>query len=171
MLDRVAGRVPVGPEVSLRMETVQPQGGDTLYCVGGGRLVLLQIRELGYTEVSSVGQITVFTACLGILLFCERVQSIIVQHYATDPQFTCYFHLNSSTLTMSESTVKCGSTPAQSSTQTDRVASHRASNRSSIQTFNNRCRAVDTWQVATQDFTGWMNILYQSCAITAHTPV
>lgn len=122
MLDRVAGRVPVGPEVSLRMETVQPQGGDTLYCVGGGRLVLLQIRELGYTEVSSVGQITVFTACLGILLFCERVQSIIVQHYATDPQFTCYFHLNSITLTMSESTVKCGSTPAQSSTQTDRVA-------------------------------------------------
>lgn len=109
MLDRVAGRVPVGPEVSLRMETVQPQGGDTLYCVGGGRLVLLQIRELGYTEVSSVGQITVFTACLGILLFCERVQSIIVQHYATDPQFTCYFHLNSINLTMSESTVKCGS--------------------------------------------------------------
>lgn len=39
------------------------------------------------------------------------------------------------------------------------------------QAFNNRCRAVDTWQVATQHFTGWMNISYQSCAITAHLPV
>lgn len=59
--------VPVGPRESLKKETIQPEGGNTVCSRGDDWPMRLQLGELGYTKVFSEGQTALFTASLGIL--------------------------------------------------------------------------------------------------------
>lgn len=167
--------VPVGPGESLKIESVQPRGGNTLCRGGDDWLMQLQLGELGNTKVFSKWQTPVFTASLGILLLGINSKRGRYSFHC-NMQLTNYFNFCQVSIVICHAinwlwhwwSTACwkGLQPCLflpgcnlCSDWPCRFGPPQRAERwglkpTSTRAFNNRCHAVDTWQVATQHFTG-----------------